>query len=69
MTVGMDILMGGPITDAAMNPARALGTLIGGGSATSSLWSQHWVYWVGPVADGVLAALIYDAFILKSSKS
>ena len=68
LTVAMDILMGGPITGAAMNPARTIGTLIAGGNATSSLWSQHWVYWVGPVVGGVLAALIYDAFILKPSK-
>lgn len=69
LTVCMDILLGGPITGAAMNPARTIGTLIGGGSVTSSLWSQHWVYWVGPVVGGVLAALIYDALILKPSKS
>lgn len=68
LTVGMDILMGGPITGAAMNPARAIGTLIAGGSATSSLWLQHWVYWVGPVVGALLAAFIYDGLILKSSK-
>jgi len=68
LTVCMDILMGGPITGAAMNPARAIGTLIAGGSATWSLWSQHWVYWVGPTVGGVLAAFIYDGLILKPSK-
>ncbi|MFH1107745.1 MAG: aquaporin [Planctomycetota bacterium] len=68
LTVTMDIFMGGPITGAAMNPARAIGTLIAGGNATASLWSQHWVYWVGPVVGGVLAALIYEALILKPSK-
>lgn len=68
LTVCMDILIGGPITGAAMNPARAIGTLIAGGTATSSLWSQHWVYWVGPVGGAVLAAFIYDGLILKSSK-
>ncbi len=69
LTVGMDILMGGPITGAAMNPARTIGTLIGGGSATSSLWSQHWVYWAGPIGGALLAAMIYDAFILRPAKS
>ncbi len=68
LTVGMDILMGGPITGAAMNPARAIGTLVGGGSATSALWSQHWVYWVGPIVGATLAAMMYDALILKPSK-
>ncbi len=65
LTVCMDILLGGPITGAAMNPARTIGTLIGGGNATSSLWSQHWVYWVGPVLGGMVAGFVYDALILN----
>lgn len=65
LAVMVDILMGGPITGAAMNPARTIGTLIGGGSATSSLWGQHWVYWVGPVIGAVLGAIVYEAAILK----
>ncbi len=69
LTVTMDIFLGGAITGAAMNPARAIGTLIAGGTATSSLWSQHWVYWVGPVGGAILAAFIYEGLILKSSKS
>ncbi len=66
LTVMVDILMGGPITGAAMNPARTIGTLIGGGGATSSLWSQHWVYWVAPIVGGMIAAFAYDALILKA---
>ena len=69
LMVGVDILMGGPITGAAMNPARTLGTLIGGGNATSSLWSQHWVYWVGPIIGAVLAAVIYDSCIMSKTPS
>lgn len=68
LTVGMDILMGGPITGAAMNPARTIGTLIGGGNATSALWSQHWVYWVGPILGELVAAFLYDGLILKVEK-
>ena len=67
LAVCVDILMGGPITGAAMNPARTIGTLIGGGNATSALWSQHWVYWVGPIVGAVLAAVIYDALIMQKS--
>ena len=54
LTVTLDILIGGPITGAAMNPARHLGpALLGGGL-------QHlWLYWVGPVIGGLLAALVY----------
>jgi len=54
LTVALDILMGGPLTGAAMNPARHLGpALLGGGTA------NLWVYWVGPLAGGALAALFY----------
>ena len=69
LTVCFDILMGGPITGAAMNPARAIGTLIAGGTATSSLWSQHWVYWVGPVVGAVFAAVFYDRVILDHTSN
>jgi MIP family channel proteins len=54
LTVTLDILMGGPITGAAMNPARHLGpALLGGG--TQNLW----IYWVGPIIGGILAAVTY----------
>ncbi len=55
LTVTLDILVGGPITGAAMNPARHLGpALLGGGL-------QHiWLYWVGPLVGGLIAALVYQ---------
>ena len=54
LTVALDILMGGPISGGAMNPARHLGpALLGGGL------QNIWLYWVGPVAGAVLAALVY----------
>ncbi len=54
-----------PLTGAAMNPARVLGHLIGGGQMTLDLWSQQWVYWTGPLAGGLLAAGIYESAILN----
>lgn len=65
LAVAVNILMAGPITGAAMNPARTIGTLIGGGNATSMLWSQHWVYWVGPIVGALAGTFFYDALILK----
>lgn len=64
LTVGIDILMGGPLTGGAMNPARTIGTALV--ARDPSLWSQHWVYWLGPIAGAVLAAVLYDAIVLKS---
>lgn len=55
LTITMDILAGGAISGAAMNPARALGPAIIGGE-----WNAHWVYWAGPLVGAGLAALIYD---------
>jgi aquaporin Z len=54
LAVTLDIMMGGPISGAAMNPARHLGpALLGGGM------QDAWIYWVGPVLGSVMAALIY----------
>jgi len=54
LTVTLDILMGGPITGAAMNPARYLGPAIVEGDL-----SNVWLYWLGPVIGGILAAVTY----------
>jgi MIP family channel proteins len=62
LTITMDILMGGPLTGAAMNPARAFGPALAAGH-----WANHGVYWVGPLAGGFLAGLLYDSLYLKKS--
>lgn len=45
-------LIAGPLTGGAMNPARAFGPALAAG-----YWSMHYVYWVGPLAGAVVAAL------------
>ncbi len=59
IAVMADVLLGGPLTGAAMNPARALGPMLAGGFIPG-YW---WIYWVGPVAGAVLAALVYTALV------
>ena len=60
LTVALDILMGGAISGAAMNPARHLGpALLGGGLQNA------WIYWVGPIVGGVLAAQLYKTQLEK----
>nr|AFD03168.1 MIP family channel protein [uncultured bacterium W5-102b] len=53
-TITLDILMGGPLTGAAMNPARAFGPMLATGE-----FGDAWLYWVGPLLGGGLAALLY----------
>ena len=58
LTVTLDIFMGGPITGAAMNPARSLGPALVSGEL-----ANFWLYWIGPVIGAVLAAMIYRSTI------
>lgn len=52
-TVIFNILAGGGVSGTCMNPARAFGPAV-----MSNYWTYHWVYWVGPVAGGLLAAAL-----------
>lgn len=45
----------GPVANASMNPARSFGPAV-----AANVWEAHWVYWVGPMAGAVAAALIYE---------
>jgi len=60
LTITLDILMGGPLTGAAMNPARAFGPEL-----VSRDWSNAWVWYVGPFVGGVLAAVVYEWLYLR----
>ena len=61
LTVAFDILMGGPLTGASMNPARTFGPALAGG-----YWQNDLVYWIGPIVGAVIAALIYEYVILRT---
>lgn len=60
LTVALDILVGGPLTGAAMNPARTFGPAL-----ASAHWNNHLVYWIGPLLGGALAGLVYGRFLIK----
>ena len=56
------VLIGGPVSGGAVNPARALGPMIVAGTFTD--W---WAYILGPVIGAVLAALVYDRFLAHAA--
>jgi MIP family channel proteins len=61
--IAFDTLMGGPLTGAAMNPARAFGPEL-----VANVWDDFWIWYVGPLAGGAIAALLYDELFLRPPK-
>lgn len=60
LTITMDVFVGGPLTGAAMNPARAFGPELAG-----HMWTGWWIYWIGPILGALAAALLYEYLYLR----
>jgi MIP family channel proteins len=60
MTMAADVLIAGPLTGAAANPARALGPAIAAGS-----YQTLWVYFIGPIVGALLGGFVYQDLLLK----
>jgi aquaporin Z len=60
LTVCFDILAGGAVTGASMNPARSFGPALIAGN-----WHCHLYYWAAPVTGAIIAGLIYHHLILE----
>jgi MIP family channel proteins len=54
------MLIAYPLTGGSFNPARAFGPEL-----ISNSWSDAWIYYVGPLAGGAIAALLYDEVYLR----
>jgi aquaporin TIP len=63
LTITIDVFVGGPLTGAAMNPARAFGPEV-----VSGMWGEGWIYYVGPVLGGLLAAFLFEYLYLRPTQ-
>jgi aquaporin TIP len=62
LTLVIGILFGGPLTGAALNPARAFGPAL-----ISGQWVSQGVYWVGPILGALLAAFLWEKLLLPKA--
>src|ERR1700751_1873762 len=57
MTLVLNIIMGGALTGAAFNPARALGPMVATGD-----FRDVWLYLAAPLVGAVIAAVVHTSF-------
>jgi aquaporin Z len=63
LAIFVDALVGGGLTGAVMNPARAIGPAL-----VAWQWSGHAVYWIGPLIGAGVAAAVWKAVLLPRTK-
>ncbi|MEE6467443.1 hypothetical protein FKM82_007241 [Ascaphus truei] len=67
LAIGLSVALGHLIaidyTGCGMNPARSFGSAV-----VTGIFTQHWIFWVGPMIGGAAASIIYD-FILAPRTS
>jgi MIP family channel proteins len=62
LAIAADILMGGPLTGAAMNPARWFGPAIASGHL------DNWIVWIfGPLLGAAVAAALYRSVLAEDA--
>lgn len=59
LVIMADHFIGVPLTGASMNPARSFGPAV-----VANIWTDHWIYWLGPLIGAGIAALLYEFVFL-----
>jgi len=54
LALACGVFVAGPLTGAALNPARAFGPAV-----VSGIWRAHAAYWIGPIIGAVAAAMLW----------
>jgi aquaporin Z len=62
LAIFVSAVVAGGLTGGAVNPARAFGPAL-----VSWTWHSQAVYWVGPLAGGVVAGWVWKVFLLPKS--
>jgi len=60
LTITMDIFVGGGVSGAAMNPARWFGPAV-----VQGVFSDWWVWWLGPIVGAVGSAMVWNEIYLR----
>ena len=58
VTLTLNIIMGGALTGAAFNPARALGPMVATGN-----FSDAWLYLTAPIVGAIVAAILHAGLV------
>jgi aquaporin Z len=62
-TLGFNVIFGGSITGGSLNPARSFGPAL-----ITWDFAYNWIYWVAPIAGGIIAAGVYRLLHTKEEE-
>lgn len=60
LVLAANILAGGAFDGASLNPAVSFGPAL-----VSWDWTNHWVYWAGPLIGGGIAGVVYESLFIS----